>query len=47
LIVFVAEEQEMKEAIASDTWEQLESRLKEFVADYSRRIVPFQPGFQF
>ncbi len=47
LIVFVADEQEMKEAIASDAWEQLESRLKEYVSDYTRRIVPFQPGFQF
>ena len=47
LIVFVGEAQDVREAMASDTWEQMESRLKEFVSDYTRRIVPFQPGFQF
>ena len=47
LIVFVAEEQDMHEAVTSDTWEQLETRLRQYVSDYTRRIVPFQPGFQF
>ena len=47
LIVFVAEEADMREAMASDTWEQMESRLKDFVSDYSRRVVPYLSGFQF
>ncbi len=47
LLVFVAEAQEMKAALAGDTWKQMEARLKEYVTDYARRIVPFEPGFQF
>ena len=47
LIVFVAEADDMRDAVTSDTWEHMESQLKQYVTDYSRRIVPFQPGFQF
>ncbi len=47
LLVFVAEQQDMQAALASDEWRQLEARLKTFITDYTCRIVPFQPGFQF
>lgn len=47
LLVFVAEENDMKEALAGSEWQHLESRLKTFITDYTCRIVPFQPGFQF
>ncbi len=47
LLVFVAEQQDMQAALASEEWRQLEARLKTFITDYTCRIVPFQPGFQF
>jgi hypothetical protein len=48
LIAFVADDREtMDRAIEGKTWQDLESRLEQYVSDYSRRIVPFQPGFQF
>ena len=47
LLAFVAEERDMREAIKTDEWNQLESRLKGYVSDYSCRIVPYQAGFQF
>jgi len=47
LIVFVADENDMREVLASEDWRQLETRLKSYVTDYTCRIVPYQPGFQF
>lgn len=47
LLVFAAEESDMKEAIVGDNWREVESRLKTYVTDYTCRVVPFQPGFQF
>ena len=47
LIVFVASEQDMREAMSGDDWTKLEERLKSYVTDYTCRVVPFQPGFQF
>lgn len=47
LLAFVAEERDMREAIKTDEWGQMEERLKGYVSDYSRRIVPYQAGFQF
>ena len=47
LLVFVAEELDMKEAMASETWTQAETRLKGYITDYTCRIVPFESGFQF
>jgi hypothetical protein len=37
----------MDEVLASAAFVDLESRLQEFVANYSRRIVPFFGRFQF
>lgn len=48
LIVFVAEDQEtMEQALVSKTWKDAEVKLERYVRDYSRRVVPFEPGFQF
>jgi hypothetical protein len=47
LLAFVAEEPEMRAAMGDDRWKQVESRLKQYITDYSCRIVPFEPGFQF
>lgn len=48
LLVFVAEDSDaMARAMASDLWEEMEEKLKTLVTDYTRRIVPFDPGFQF
>lgn len=48
LLVFIAEnEVSMREALAGETWKQMEEQLKRHVVDYTCRIVPFQPGFQF
>lgn len=47
LLVFVAEASDMSEAMGGDTWEQMESRLKEYVSDYTRQVVPYQQTFQF
>ncbi len=47
LLAFVAEEKEMKKAVAGEDWKQLEAQLKEYVSDYTCRIVPYEPGFQF
>ena len=47
LLAFVAEEHDMREAIKTDAWSQVEARLKGYVSDYSCRIVPYQAGFQF
>ena len=47
LLAFVADEKEMRAALDDDRWKQAESRLKQYVSDYSCRIVPYEPGFQF
>lgn len=47
LIVFVAEEGVMRNALKDKRWENIEARLKECVTDYTRRVVPYEPGFQF
>ncbi len=48
LIVFVAEDQEtMEQALVSKTWKDAEVKLERYVRDYTRRVVAFQPGFQF
>lgn len=47
LLAFMADESDMQEALASDEWRELEGRLKQYVADYTCRVVPFEPGFQF
>lgn len=48
LLVFVSETPEaMQKALASETWNEMEKKLQTFVADYSRRVVPNEPYFQF
>lgn len=48
LLVFVSKTPEdMTRALESETWNDLEKKLQTFVADYSRRVVPEQPYFQF
>ncbi|MBI5303359.1 MAG: hypothetical protein HY868_14585 [Chloroflexi bacterium] len=47
LLVFVADEDALKRALASETWGDMESKLKTFVEDYTLRVAPFRPGFQF
>jgi hypothetical protein len=48
LIVFVADDQEtMEEALKDKMWRDLEAKLAKYVKDYTRSVVPFQPGFQF
>jgi hypothetical protein len=48
LLVFVADDREtMRRALESKTWKDLETKLERLITDYTRRVVPFQPGFQF
>jgi len=48
LLVFVAESGAvMTRAVESDTFQQAEEKLRGLVSEYSRRVVPFDPGFQF
>lgn|SRR5574341_1069426 len=48
LLVFVAEDSDvMARVIESDPWGEMEEKLKTFVTEYTRRIVPYDPGFQF
>jgi hypothetical protein len=30
----------------SDEWTKLETRLKEYVNDFGRKVIRYQPGFQ-
>jgi len=47
LLVFVAEESVMQNVLKDERWQNIEARLKEYTTDYTRRIVPYVPGFQF
>lgn len=48
LLVFVSETPEaMQRALESETWNDMEKKLKTFVVDYGRRVVPNEPFFQF
>ena len=47
LLAFVGDEKEMGAALDDDRWKQVETRLKQYVTDYTRRIVPNETGFQF
>ena len=45
---FVAEDMEtIREALVSETWRKLETKLLKFVSNYTRRVVRFREGFQF
>lgn len=37
----------MQQIIASDTFQELETRLQEYVVNYSRKIVPHRSTFQY
>ena len=39
--------QELDRVLATAEWRQLEDKLKRFVNDYQRKIVPYREGFQF
>ena len=48
LVAFVGESREtVDEVIGSEKWEELESRLQQYVTNYTRRVVPFRNRFQF
>lgn len=48
LLVFAAETGDaMERVLESEIWTSLETKLKGYVTDYTRRIVPFDSRFQF
>lgn len=48
LLVFVAEDEgTLDRALESDVWQGMEQELQPMITDYSRRVVPYDPGFQF
>ena len=48
LIVFIAQDtQSAHRAVNSEVFKRLEKKLKRYVKNYSSRIVPFEPHFQF
>ncbi len=48
LVTFVGESQEaVNTVIESEQWEELETRLQQYVVNYKRRVVPFRNRFQF
>jgi hypothetical protein len=48
LIVFVAEDAaHLNAVLRSDAWQELEERLQRYVTNYSRRVVNYEPRFQF
>jgi hypothetical protein len=40
------DEDTMWGVLTSDEWTELESRLKEYVNDFGRKVIRYQPGFQ-
>ncbi|MEK7310426.1 MAG: hypothetical protein AAB382_00510 [Chloroflexota bacterium] len=48
LVAFVGETREsVDKVIESEQWEELETRLQQYVTNYKRRVVPFRNRFQF
>lgn len=48
LLVFSSESSAaMKQSVASEAFQELEGKLKKYVTEYNRRIVPFDSRFQF
>ncbi len=48
LLVFLAEDEAtLERALESDVWRKMEKELKPLIRNYTRRIVPYEPGFQF
>lgn len=45
---FVAKDRSALDRIlATPEWQNLEEKLKRFVTDYTRKIIPYREGFQF
>jgi hypothetical protein len=40
------DEDTMWGVLASDEWTELEGRLKQYVNDFGRKVIKYQPGFQ-
>lgn len=40
------DEDTMWHILGSEEWTDLEDRLKEYVKDLGRKVIPYQPGFQ-
>jgi hypothetical protein len=48
LVVFVGESEEaVEQVLASPEWDDYETRLQQYVTNYTRRKVPFRDRFQF
>lgn len=48
LVTFVGETREkVEKVIESEQWEELETRLQQYVTNYRRRVAPFRNRFQF
>ena len=40
------DEDTMWRILNSEEWSELETRLREYVSDFGRKVIPYQPGFQ-
>jgi hypothetical protein len=40
------DEDTLLRVLKSDEWNELEGRLQEYVNDFGRKVIPYQPGFQ-
>jgi hypothetical protein len=40
------DEDTMWSVLNSDEWTDLEERLREYVNEFERKVIPYQPGFQ-
>ncbi len=48
LVVFVAESRAIADNVLNSTeWDEMETRLQQYVANYSKRVVKYQNKFQF
>ena len=48
LLGFVAEDMEtVRDVLESDTFIEMETKLQQFISNYTRKVVPFREGFQF
>ena len=48
LLEFIADDDTtLRQALRTDTWDSIETKLGEFVTAYERRMVLEKPGFQF
>ena len=40
------DEDTMWSVLNSDEWTDLEERLREYISEFERKVIPYQPGFQ-